>query len=286
MEYDFGDLKDKVKGQFSLDKTKLYLTFPMTGGGVPIDYQYLTLFAQFPNNGPRNSIYIGRGTINPTLSNTIDISAIDGFNNFLTFMFQSFPVLPDSFFIQGQLIICPARLAPSGTFYDITDECKVNPVIDLTIPSFIGIKNGQMKEVNSFNGKDAITDDVTRAVVSAKLNFMFSNRIPMDLAVKLRFLGFNNNNQRDTLFYFDPSDIVHAATTQNGVAVEPPVISLISKSLNSNDFVSLQKSDSLFIQLDFITVNADSVSNPVELRKDDYIQIRGSLNAVYTVNRP
>jgi hypothetical protein len=109
----------------------------------------------------------------------------------------------------------------------------------------------------------------------------------MDLAVKLRFLGFDDiNNRRDTLFRLDPSDIVHAATTQNGVAVEPPVISLISKSLNSNDFVSLQKSDSLFIQLDFITVNADSVSNPVELRKDDYIQIRGSLNAVYTVNRP
>ena len=104
--FNLGELKDKLTAQFIFKGMKLNLYLPITGG-FPADYN-LKLIAKNskmgqtksidipPTSSGINRIYPNQGIPQIELSNV----TVSNFDDFTSFFGQSFPDLPDSFFVE------------------------------------------------------------------------------------------------------------------------------------------------------------------------------------------
>jgi hypothetical protein len=286
--FDLGELATKMAGSFIFDSVKIKLRLPMTGG-FPTDYN-LKIFVKNTARGILDSVDMPAiGTQkrvfpkDPT-RNTI---VLDKSTRLDSVLGKFFPVVPDSFFVRGSLVLDPIDVFAAGTNYDIADTSKVYPGIDLDFPARFGLLNGSLRSVDplkSKSGGDIIPKDITKSVKQASLNVEATNGFPVQMSFRMNFIGPDTLGVRDTLLQIAPSALIQAAQVDaNGYPVSPRVTSF-QVLLTNADMLNLNRADSVAVRVDLQTSGGGIA--PVQFRSFDRLRLRASGRIIYTINKP
>jgi hypothetical protein len=122
------------------------------------------------------------------------------------------------------------------------------------------------------------------SAIDGIMNFEFTNRIPIALSFQMHFLKWNSAGAfNDTLFSISPDSLIKApAVDMNGVAINPKT-SNVAVVLTGAQIDIMAQANSAYIKL-YLTIGNEL--NSVKFKSDDYIRIRSSLSARYTINKP
>jgi hypothetical protein len=272
---DLKDIKDLSADSIIFRGIQLAVHFPMTGG-YPMDY-HLTFIAKSKGRLV-DSIEIGTDIGFPRIypdNPIVRISDASGFDNFLS---KFFPEVPDSFFVRGYLTLNPIDEFNKTTLYSIYDTSKVYPSVDVNFPFAAGIKNGRMTEVTGF---DKDTKDITKFVKQGLLTFNIWNHIPLKMAFRAQFLGYDSlTHKGDTLLVIAPNELINAASVDGNGFATTTEISKIIVPLNGAQMVQFNKADSLCLRFTISTSNNGQV---VRVRDTDYIRVYAKGDITYTV---
>ncbi|MGB2869689.1 MAG: hypothetical protein WBD36_14630 [Bacteroidota bacterium] len=282
---------DSVK----FDSVKIALKLGISGG-YPIDYN-LRLLAMNRKVTPAkiDSLFVPPAsisspntffTINPGPNQFTSI-VLDNSAGLSAFLQRLAPAgtsslyLPDSFIVRGSVVLNKGFV--SGT---IDDTTKVYSSVDTYFPLKLGIAGGELVEIAAVAaGADK---SFTDAVKSGRLNFEFTNRLPIEFTFgAAMFRHVTPGGPRDTVLTI-PTDnvprIVQAATVDGNGNATTPAISVFQIGLVGADMNKFSLADSIAIKLDVSTSNNGAAA--VRIRSSDYIRIRASGNMVYTLNKP
>ena len=284
------DLKDfkNLNGKFLFKGIGLIVRFPMGGkdtvDGLPMDYD-LTVTSKSKGT-ILDAIHIKKGPGFPRIypnNPVIPISNAPGFDNFLS---NSFPTVPDSFYIRGFLTLDPKDEFDNSKLYSIHDTSKVYPALDVNIPFAAGVKNGTLNEMVSL-GKDVIPKDITKNVGNGSLIFNFTNHLPIQVTFQARSIRYDSLTHKvlDTLLYI-PKDtsssyLIKPAqfdTTTNSVTTS--TFSTFTVLLDNSDITKLNQSDSLYVRM---VLNTSNDGKFAKVRDSDYIRVFAKGSFIYTV---
>ncbi len=284
----FSDISN-IKAKITFDYDSLIARFLMTGG-FPMDYN-LTVFSKL--NGNVLSTF-SIATDNITFKRIypgnfiIPISKAPGFNNFLS---NSFPNVPDSFYVVGSVTLDPQDEFTNSNYYTIYDTTKIYPALDVKLPFGAGVQNGIITQMTSF-GKDVIPKDFTKAVVNGSITFTVINAIPIQLAFQSRLIRYDttgNGVHVDTLLYLpqvsrDSSYTILPAqyNTVNQI-VTAPYRTTFTVALNSTDMQNFNQADSMLVRF---VINTSNNGSYAKVRSTDSIRVFASGNINYIINKP
>jgi hypothetical protein len=122
------------------------------------------------------------------------------------------------------------------------------------------------------------------SAIDGTMNLEFTNRIPIALSFQMSFLKWDSAvAHSDTMVRISSDSLIKAPIVNNsGVAINPK-ISNISVFLTGAQIDLMPQADSVYIKLLFHLGNE---LNSVKIKRDDYIRIRSSFTARYTINKP
>ncbi len=281
-----GDASNKFSGSLSYDSIQIVLKFGLSSG-FPISHN-LTLVTINRKVVPIkiDSLKIPSGIIHPGLNTpgTITLGNAQGLSAFLGTATSS---LPDSMYVRGSVVVNPP--APiSGTIYDTT---KIYPSMSVIIPMKLGLLGGQYVDVAAISGK--FDSAFVASTKSGTMYFSIENGLPLALSFKANFIGRKSAQpfNRDTLLrtpqlpLYSTYSIAGANVDASG-SVTSAKTSIFNISLVTQEIQALSASDSVYIR---VSLNTSGTQGPpaqaVRIRATDYIRIRASANAVYTVNK-
>jgi hypothetical protein len=279
-----GDASKNFSGSFDFDSIQVKLNVGLSSG-YPVDHN-LTLYAINRRVIPirLDSLNVPPGTIQPGLNTpgTITLNNSTGLSAFL-----SKSVFADTMYIRGALVINSTR--QSGTIVDTT---KVYPSMSMFIPLKLGLLGGQYVDMKATTLKKSDSAFVADTK-SGTLYFSITNGLPLKLDFRAAFMGINTlTHARDTLLWIPPSRngtvyTVNGAQVNNLGSVTNASATTFNISLaDTLETHALAASDSVYIK---VTLNTSGSQGPpvqaVKIRVTDYIRIRASANAVYTVNK-
>lgn len=277
-----GDASKNFSGSFSFDSIQATLKIGLSSG-YPV-YHNLTLYTinrkVIPN--AQSTLVIPSGTIQPGLNTpgNITLNNSTGLSAFL-----SKAVFADTMYARGTIVIDSAR--QSGTIYDTT---KVYPSMSMYIPLKLGLLGGQYVDVAPING--TFDSSTVASTKSGTLYFSITNGLPLSLSFRAAFMGINPiTHRRDTLLVVPQTGggtvySINGATVDAAGSVASPTSSTLNISLVAQEFQALSASDSVYIR--FALNTSGSQGPPVQavrIRATDFITIRASANAVFTVNK-
>ncbi|MEK6651087.1 MAG: hypothetical protein AABY75_08920 [Bacteroidota bacterium] len=283
---DMGEAADKFSGNFTFDSVRIAVRLGLTGG-YPVRYS-LALEARNrktntvatlrlpPPAGQTDTVFYPAGGA----MTTIALGNSQGLNTFLS---NFFPNFPDTFIVRGSVVINPA-FDPAT----ISDTSKLYQAVNMYFPLKIGLANGKIEDKISLGGESKFPTEFARDIKQASLRFSVTNKIPAQLAFRLRLLGrLTPGSPRDTLLRIpvDGSSRTIAAATvdANGNAVAPSASSF-EIGLTTQQVDLFNKADTMYVRLDLQTSGAGTQA--VRFRTSDFIRLRMSGNLVYIVNQP
>lgn len=156
----------------------------------------------------------------------------------------------------------------------------IDSTYSFRFPSF----TEQQVDVGEFSAKGLSMSLKKNSVIDGIMNYEFTNRIPIAMSFKIRFLKWNSAEAHsDTLFGIIPDSLIKAPEVDtNGFAINPK-ISNITIVLTGPQVEMMAQADSLWINLYCYT---GIELNSAKFRGDDYIRTRTSLSARLTINKP
>jgi hypothetical protein len=283
-EYGLGDA-DKITATLVLGGMRLTMRLNQPGSGFPYDFTGTTLVAKNSKTRTNFSLRIANGFIDPEQPGlqTLDFSTQPGFASFRDSITKSFPYLPDSFYVRGQVVVNPG-FPDNNITRTIWDTTKVYPVIDMNIPSIIGIAAGRVDE--NYEIGDIADSATIASIIDGKMNLDCINHIPLKIIAKLNFLKWDEaHRQMVTLPVDIPPDTIYSAKYDTSSTRSSDNPSKFSISLTGSDMDQINQADSVNVRLDLQTTDASGRIIPVKIRTSDYIQIRGSATARIIVNK-
>jgi hypothetical protein len=273
-------------GSLSYDSIQIVLKFGLSSG-FPISHN-LTLVTINHKVVPTkiDSLKIPSGIIHPGLT-TPGIISLGNAQGLSAFLGTATSSLPDSMYVRGSVVVNPP-IPTSGTIYDTS---KIYPSMSAIIPMKLGLLGGQYVDVAAISGK--FDSAFVASTKSGTLFFSIENHLPLALSFKANFLGKSSTPpfKVDTVLrtpqlpLYSTYSIAGANVDASG-SVTTSNTSTFNISLVTQEFQALSSSDSVYIK---VTLNTSGALTPtvqaVKIKATDYIRIRASANAVYTVNK-
>jgi hypothetical protein len=278
-----GDASKNLSGSFNFDSIQFNLKVGLSSG-FPV-YHHLTLYSINHKIFPVriDSINVPSGFIQPGLT-TPGIIVLNNSTGLSAFLSKA--ILADSMYVLGLLVIDSTR--QSGTIYDTT---KVYPAMSMFIPLKLGLLGGQYVDVAAISGK--FDSSFVASTKSGTLYFSIENGLPLALSFRANFMGRTTSPpfNRDTLLRTPQLPLystyaIAGANVNSSGSVTSPNTTTFNISLVTQEIQALSASDSVYIR---VSLNTSGTQGPpaqaVRISATDYIRIRASVNAVYTVNK-
>lgn len=293
--FQLGELSEMFNAKLLFSGIVLKVNLPITGG-FPTDYN-LSFIAKNTKTNYTDSIILppiistGIRRLEPNVgTQTIQISG-PAFDQFLNGICQTFPILPDSFYIRGSINVNPEDVFASNNYYSIYDTTKIYPSFNILFPLDIGIENGRLIETSVLEAKGLLSKDFTKNIGYGALNFHFTNNLPMEVRSYMRFLKINTQaGKNDTILRIpiDSSDFIRISPSNvdpNTRYSTTPTISKFEVKLTGPQIEAFQEADSIYLRLDLGTP-AGTSTGTVKIRSTDNIRVWVSGKMLYTINKP
>ncbi len=288
---DVNELKG-FSGSIALDSIYLLASLPLGGNdGCTADY-VITITEKNTKHNRIDTLvissYAGYKRIIPGVATQIPVLSVDHpafFNSLMRF----FPDVPDSFFVQGYMVIDPNFALSTAANSSMHDTSAVYPSFDIDLPVRFQIGSSSYTQTMAFDSSQ-IPVDFTKNIGQGSVVFTVVNNMPLQMSMKTAFLHFNPaTNKCDTLFWLPKTDTVtnrvdsmyilpapiSSAGWANGTTKSTSTI-----SLNTSDMANFNKTDSIYIRL----YNLQSTNGQtVRVLGTNYIRIVGVGNITYTI---
>lgn len=156
--------------------------------------------------------------------------------------------------------------------------------IDSTYSYRIPVTTEQQVAVGEFSVKGLSMSFKKNSAIDGIMNYEFTNRIPVALSFKMRFLKWNSAEAHsDTLFGITPDSLIKAPVVDmNGVAINPMTTNIVA-ILTGAEVEMMAQADSVHIKL---YCHAGIELNSAKFKREDYIRTRLSFSARFTINKP
>jgi hypothetical protein len=282
------DLKG-FSGNIALDSLLLYLHLPMGGSdGSPADYDLLITEKNtqhhLVNTLRLTSSVYGRYDPNSNTNLIVRSNADTAFFNSLT---RFFPDVPDSFYVQGVVVLDPDFIHDSKS-YTFTDTTGLYPTFDIHIPLRFSMANTTYTQTIAFDSSQ-IPTDFTKNVGQGSVSFTVVNNLPLQMQMKAEFLKYNKTTRKNDVLFVLPdtsinkTDVMHitaAPVTASSGWASGTTTSTSTVSMNSTDMGYFNQTDSIRVTL----YNLQSTNGQtVRVLGSNYLRIIGVGNITYTI---
>jgi hypothetical protein len=279
-------------GSIALDSIYLLVSLPLGGNdGCSADY-VLTITEKNTKHNTIDTLiissYNGYKRIVPGVTTQIPVKSVDHpafFNSLMRF----FPDVPDSFYIQGHVVIDPDFVLNPAS-YSIHDTSGVYPSFNIDLPLRFNIGNAVYAQTMAFDSSQ-IPTDFTKNIGKGSVVFTVVNNLPLQMSMKTAFLHYNKTTHlSDTLFWLPKRDTI-SNTVDSMYILAAPVNpqsgwstgtskTTSTVSLNSSDMANFNQTDSIYIRL----YNLQSTGGQtVRVLGTNYIRIVAVGNITYTI---
>ncbi len=279
-------------GSIALDSISLLASLPLGGNdGCTADYVIKITEKNTKHNRIDTlliSSYSGSPRIIPGIATQIQIQSVND-TAFFNSLMRFFPDVPDSFYVQGYIVIDPNFTSPAATNSTMHDTSGVYPSFNINLPVRFQIGNSSYTQTMAFDSSQ-IPTNFTKNVVNGSAVFTVINNMPLQMSMKTAFLHYNPATQKcDTLFWLPKTDTISNAVDSMYILPAPvtsagwangTMKTTSTVTLNSSDMANFNKTDSIYIRLYNLQTTRGQT---VRVLGTNYIRIVGIANLTYTI---